>query len=210
MDVVPTIRAVPPSHYQAYLNSSGWRTVRNRALKRAGWQCSKCPARRDLHVHHVTYERLGMERDADTEVLCVMCHRSEHLQNPSQTSLGVYLKIASAALKKEPFATISDLADMVKTACARMKIPAPEGRINSALAVIVGNRLQDGPREPYQPQKADPLPVSKGDARELLIRLFAKADAPLEIKQMSASTPRGKIDIYAPVEQPDWGDHDLY
>lgn len=211
MDVQPPIRAgAPPSHYQAYLNSSAWKTTRNRALKRSGYQCAKCPARRDLEVHHLTYERLGLEHDNDVEVLCVLCHRGEHLRNPDQTSLGIYLKIASVALKHDPFASVADLADMVKTACAKLKIPAPEGRINSALALIIGNRLQAPPQEFHPTPKADPMAVSRGDAREILIRLFAKFDAPLVIKQMSASTPRSVIDIYAPVPDQDWGDHDLY
>jgi hypothetical protein len=172
-------------------------------------------------VHHLTYERVGLERDSDLAVLCVMCHRGEHLENPDQTSLGIYLKIASAALKKEPFASIADLADMVKTACAKLKIPAPEGRINSALALIVGNRIQAPYPEYRPPQKADPMAIPRGDAREILIRLFAAMDAKLEIKQMPAP-PRSsacqtrsdlmagsRVSIDAHVEE-NWGDHDRY
>lgn len=173
MDVVPPIRAVPPSHYQVYLGTTEWRLTRNRALKRAGRQCSKCPSKRDLEVHHKTYERLGHEWDQDLEVLCVMCHRGEHLGNPDQTSLGIYLRIASAALKKEPFASVADLSDMVKTACAKLKIPALDGRINAAIEVMIGNRLQS-PLKEHRPVKADPLALSAGDARELMIRLREK------------------------------------
>lgn len=209
MDVQPTIRAVPPSHYLAYLNSPTWRTRRNRSLKLAGYQCAKCPARRDLEVHHLTYERLGLERDADLEVLCVTCHRGDHLANPEQTSLGIYLRLASASLKIEPFASIADLAEAMRLACAKLKIPPTPGRINSALAVVCGNRLQTAPKEHQKPQKADAMAVSKGDARELLNRLTAKF-GPMTIKQMSASTPRQIIDIYAPVPEPEWGEHDRY
>lgn len=113
-------------------------------------------------------------------------------------------------MKEQPFASIADLADMVKTACAKLKIPLLEGRINSALAVVCGNRLQTAPRVVEgPPRKADPLAVSHMDARELLIRLTAKF-GPIPIKQISASTPRSVIDIYAPVPEPDWGEHDRY
>lgn len=173
MNFIEPIRAVPPSHYQVYLGTTEWRLTRNRALKRASYQCSRCPSKRDLDVHHKTYERLGREWDQDLEVLCVMCHRGEHLENPDQTSLGIYLRIASAALKKEPFASVADLADMVKTACAKLKIPQVEGRINAAIEVMIGNRLQS-PLKEHRPVKADPMALSRGDARELMIRLGEK------------------------------------
>jgi hypothetical protein len=209
MDVIPTIRAgEPPSHYLAYLNSPGWRVVRNRALKRSGFQCSKCPARRELHVHHKTYERLGMERDSDVEVLCSTCHRGEHLENPEQTSLGIYLRLASAALKLEPFASIADLAEAVRQMCAKHKIQANPARINSALAVVCGNRLQSAPREQPATVKAEPRAVTKAEAQQLLIRLTAKFGA-LNMRQIPASKP-STIDIYGAVPRPDWGEHDVY
>lgn len=210
MDLVPTIRTgVPPSHYQVYLNSPGWRTTRNRALVRAHWRCSKCPAARGLEVHHLTYERLGLERDSDLEVLCATCHRGEHLEHPSAVN-GVYLKIASEAVKREPFASIADLADMVKTACAKLKIPQLEGRINSALAVVCGNRLQTAPIEHEPARKLEAPAVSREEAHGMLCRLRTALEQPILIRQMSPSTPKSVIDIYAPVPEPDWGDHDVY
>lgn len=209
-DVHPPIRAgVPPSHYQVYLNSSEWRRTRSRALKRAGYQCFKCPSRRSLEVHHLTYERLGMERDADLEVLCVTCHRGEHLENPDRTSLGVYLKLASAAVQAEPFASIADIAEGIRIACAKLKIPARPERINSAIAVVVGNRLQTAPRVEVQAPRTEPRAVTPAEARELLFRL-SSALGQMPIRQVSASTPSSVIDIYAPVQQPDWGEHDRY
>ena len=209
VDVDPPIRAVPPSHYQVYLNSSEWRRTRNRALKRAGFQCSKCPARRSLEVHHLTYERLGCERDADIEVLCVTCHRGEHLANPDQTSLGVYLKLASVAVQAEPFASIADIAEAIRCACAEFKIPAKPERINSAIAVVIGNRLQTAPRVEVQTPRTEPRAVTPAEAREVLFRLSA-AFGQMSICQMSSSTPRSVIDIYAPPPRPDWGEHDNY
>ena len=33
-----------------------------------------------LDVHHLTYERLGREKDEDLRVLCRACHGDEHRQ----------------------------------------------------------------------------------------------------------------------------------
>lgn len=73
------------SFYTEYLDSQDWKIRRHRLLKEAGRQCERCghdglPGMRhldyrSLEVHHLTYERLGDERDEDLEVLCRECHR---------------------------------------------------------------------------------------------------------------------------------------
>lgn len=61
--------------YLAYINSSAWRARRLRALDRADRRCQVCGERKWLQVHHVSYERLGHEADADLTVLCWWCHQ---------------------------------------------------------------------------------------------------------------------------------------
>lgn len=64
--------------YRSYLRSSHWRAVRLQAVQRAGHRCEECGVRGRLEVHHLTYERLGRERDTDIAALCPACHRKEH------------------------------------------------------------------------------------------------------------------------------------
>lgn len=67
------------SRYQSYLRSDHWRETRERALNRAGRECEGCgESGQRLHVHHVSYERIGDERPSDLRVLCTSCHREEH------------------------------------------------------------------------------------------------------------------------------------
>jgi hypothetical protein len=67
--------------YAAYLRTAYWRGRRVRALLRSGGQCQVCYADdRPLEVHHLTYQRLGWETDADLIVLCGPCHAREHNQ----------------------------------------------------------------------------------------------------------------------------------
>jgi hypothetical protein len=40
--------------------------------------CQRCGRAADLNVHHVSYENLGHETDADVVVLCSVCHRLHH------------------------------------------------------------------------------------------------------------------------------------
>ena len=67
------------SRYSSYLQSTHWKQVRSRILKRAKGLCEKCGApAASPDVHHKTYVRLGKERDADLIALCTRCHQKEH------------------------------------------------------------------------------------------------------------------------------------
>ena len=60
---------------EVYLRSPHWRARRSQAIGRAGGRCERCGARGRLEVHHLTYKRLGRERDRDLRALCHRCHR---------------------------------------------------------------------------------------------------------------------------------------
>lgn len=72
-------RAAAPvdSYYEYVLASDRWARFRERLLCARGRRCERCQVsqtQRDLELHHLTYERLGCERDDDVQVLCVVCH----------------------------------------------------------------------------------------------------------------------------------------
>lgn len=62
--------------YEAYIHSLEWYVVKERAIKAARGRCQRCGAKRDLQVHHLTYERLGHELPQDLSVLCPDCHEA--------------------------------------------------------------------------------------------------------------------------------------
>ncbi len=156
--------------YLAYLQSPQWRAKRDRARKLAGYRCSRCPSKRDLQVHHLTYERLGAEWDSDLAVLCQNCHQAEHRANPDKISYGIYVVLAREALKENPLGDIADLSDVVKTLCAEHKIAAHPGRIAKALEVC-GIDLKARPKEqPGDDRPQDVRPWSQAEARDLLSR----------------------------------------
>jgi hypothetical protein len=73
--------------YDKYLETPHWQEFRTLALedqlKRKGRNyCQRCERDRSsivqLHVHHVTYERLGEELLDDVEIVCRECHDKEH------------------------------------------------------------------------------------------------------------------------------------
>lgn len=67
----------PEEHYAAYINSPQWKRRCAVAIERAGGKCQRCgysKFSRRLEVHHLTYDRLGHERDEDLLVVCHECH----------------------------------------------------------------------------------------------------------------------------------------
>lgn len=61
--------------YAAYLKSAHWREKRKRYRKKA---CKMCGRKGRLHLHHLTYERLGREAKTDLMTLCWICHGRVH------------------------------------------------------------------------------------------------------------------------------------
>ncbi len=67
-------------NYNNYLGSDHWKATRNKALERADYECWHCGGGDKLHVHHLTYERIGKELPTDLMVLCASCHARTHSQ----------------------------------------------------------------------------------------------------------------------------------
>lgn len=77
--------------YGEYIKSNEWQETRQRIFKRDNFRCVKCGASKNLQVHHITYENLGVEKDADLVTLCESCHNGTH--NPTTLD---YLLLACA------------------------------------------------------------------------------------------------------------------
>jgi hypothetical protein len=64
--------------YQDYLNNSPhWHIFRMTRIGKRCWCCGEWN-RYYLVLHHVSYENLGEERDADVLTLCKWCHEHCH------------------------------------------------------------------------------------------------------------------------------------
>lgn len=64
--------------YDHYIKSERWRLFRNKIFKERGFQCELCDNRKNLQLHHITYERFGEEHDLDVMILCQDCHKLAH------------------------------------------------------------------------------------------------------------------------------------
>ena len=188
MRLDPTIRTpLTRDFYETYLQTPIWRRRRHIALTRANWRCERCASRRDLQVHHKTYERLGGEQDRDLEVVCLNCHEAEHIDQMATSSNGVYLKLASEALREQPLASIADLSEAVKRRCVALRIRYEGEDIHRALQLLSGTRLRRV--ESRKQLDGAPLPadaVSRAEAHELLMRLGLSSTVPRLVKPMPA------------------------
>lgn len=61
--------------YAQYLASALWKFKRVWYLRH---ECESCGSNRLLQLHHLSYDRVGIEHPADLVTLCRVCHEREH------------------------------------------------------------------------------------------------------------------------------------
>lgn len=64
--------------YDEYRQTEHWYELRRRAKQRNGGMCCHCHKAYAVDAHHITYDRLGVEDDADVIGLCRPCHTKFH------------------------------------------------------------------------------------------------------------------------------------
>jgi len=67
------------ANYNDYLlNSPWWHAYRIKQIRNKCFACPNSNKPELMHLHHVTYDRLGEELPKDTVTLCDFCHRRLH------------------------------------------------------------------------------------------------------------------------------------
>jgi 5-methylcytosine-specific restriction endonuclease McrA len=74
--------------YQDYLHSSQWKSLRATIIRKRGAWCEQCGRTDYLNLHHLTYERLSCELEADLKLLCRNCHLAAHDFNATANARG--------------------------------------------------------------------------------------------------------------------------
>lgn len=64
--------------YKKYITSKEWKEKKEKLFDLRGKECEQCGYKHKIHVHHLTYERLGDEKMKDLQILCFQCHMSKH------------------------------------------------------------------------------------------------------------------------------------
>ena len=59
--------------YMKYLNSTGWKRLREKVLKRDEHKCVGCGSDKDLEIHHKNYNG-NYNRLNNLQTLCRECH----------------------------------------------------------------------------------------------------------------------------------------
>lgn len=64
--------------YHDYIKSKAWRRRRVKYFKENGNKCVICKSAKEVGLHHLSYARLGKEKDEDLVALCWGCHSNFH------------------------------------------------------------------------------------------------------------------------------------
>lgn len=76
--------------YEGVINSFRWRALRRRLIAERGCKCERCKTERQYHeleLHHLTYVRLGNEKDEDLLILCPSCHADADRERNAATAV---------------------------------------------------------------------------------------------------------------------------
>lgn len=95
------LRLMGFSTLRDYYSSPFWARSRKRLRKGA---CQQCSYRRKLQVHHLTYERLGVEKLEDVVTLCDRCHKAAHdvaTMRPKRRPKSVSKRIEAGRTRKK-------------------------------------------------------------------------------------------------------------
>lgn len=117
-----SLRRLP---YRQYLLTYHWQRKRRAVLERSGRHCKRCWSEdRPLEVHHLSYDRLGCETEADLIVLCSVCHAKEH--GHATDGFDLDLELYAAGKRLTP-------AEEGRLIQAAMKAPGGEERFRRAM-----------------------------------------------------------------------------
>ena len=75
-------------NYLAYLRSPEWREKRKEFIDAVDGECEECRSKKNLQVHHLTYDNIGEESEEDVEVLCKECHENKEMEKGTELSGG--------------------------------------------------------------------------------------------------------------------------
>jgi len=181
MELTPAVS----TRYALYLQTPHWREKRNTALRLAKFRCTRCGGKRGLEVHHKTYERLGFEYQSDLEVVCGQCHADHHIAAEKETPLGLFLKIGSDVLREYTYASVADLADVIKTRCAKARVAYDRHQVDRAIHLLLAsNRLKSAAADTcVRPDESPDVAMTHEEAVAWLRRLNGgeRFDVPLPV-----------------------------
>lgn len=151
---------LPPSRYGAYIASDRWAARRERYFASHPRKCAVCGSKASLELHHLSYERLGRERDDDLAPLCHRCHAAVHLVADSLLPRCGELSRMRLGLEKTAESKITATLKKWAKEAAGWLFPGVEGaRLRRLLAVAtptLATFLKEGPRRRQTEEKTRP------------------------------------------------------
>jgi len=94
--------SIKQDRYREYLKSGEWKITRSRKLKQSNFKCDGCGDYGGLmEVHHLNYDRIGMELLTDLASYCINCHKIAHSKiEPSEWNKYINSKIDKQPIVK--------------------------------------------------------------------------------------------------------------
>ena len=114
--------------YKDYLKSEHWANFRESFFLERELMCAHCGTLKlPIHLHHLTYARIGMEYHGDVIPLCKSCHRKVHGKKETKPKKRKPRKKKTASIDKKRGRPNSkeayqDRCDSIRKSLIRMRI----------------------------------------------------------------------------------------
>lgn len=133
----------PKEEYVAYLKTSHWDALRTVVLERDGNQCTCCPNKKRLQVHHKFYRiRWEDSQPGDCVTLCNRCHEKEH---------GIGLKPAPPIVVK-PVPLIANIDQLHEARSKKLITRAAFEALREQFGGKQASKALERPRKPKAPK----------------------------------------------------------
>lgn len=153
--------------YAEYLASEHWQGLKARYRQSDRPKRCACGARRRLHLHHLTYERLGAESLTDLILLCADCHDAAHRKNAKRkrhaparpvkrkrprhsAAMPVARKTAPSHLRPLPYAVETPKPEPVKRVKSKPKVGEPKPWDKHSIASLAAREPGAAKRSRYR------------------------------------------------------------
>lgn len=130
--------------------------------------------------------------------------RDIHARTPPESRTRLIAKIVREVAASERFDDFASLKAALRMRLVALGVRYEPAEFDDAISTVQHSTRLVGPAQSARArvQAAPPPEISRTDAADLVRQM------PLKVRQVRSK--RQPIDIYGPVPQPDWGEHDRY
>jgi hypothetical protein len=149
-----------------------WTRLRNNALRKAGYRCGECGARRNALVIPANAGPTQCTVGVDLVVRCDRCCGMACDNKAPKFTRNLYCKIVREIISGREQLTVADLSEEVKDRCLELGIRIDPHSLNEGINLVMAEWPAPPIRKTNEGLPPPPAQITRLEAKSLLARLF--------------------------------------